>query len=214
MAKTFWELAAETKMGAYLTGVELSFVDEALMGRQSLLVDVGSGAGKFSVFAFERGFNVVAVDLSLQGLKRLRFLCRGIDCVLADARALPFKSQVASAVTMIEVLDYVPELNAVLAECKRILRLGGVLCFSFGNSASLKAKARWFFGKKYRHSFKKVVQNLSMVGLFVGKMQGFNWLPFNRTSNSCFVPFMTKVERVLRKRGFASVSPWVLIEAY
>jgi ubiquinone/menaquinone biosynthesis C-methylase UbiE len=55
---------------------------------------------------------------------------------------------------MIEVLDYIPELENALAECKRALKPNSSCILSFGNKSIPKAKFRAVQGKSYRHSWK------------------------------------------------------------
>lgn len=78
------------------------------------------------------------------------------------------------AAFMMEVLDYIPELETVLAECSRILKSGGSLIFSFGNKASLKSKLRELQGRHYMHSYRNVIQSLDKSGLHVAEKEGFN----------------------------------------
>ena len=48
--ETTWEKAARTRMGKYLTRIETSFVIDSITGlRPQVIMDVGAGAGKFSL---------------------------------------------------------------------------------------------------------------------------------------------------------------------
>jgi predicted RNA methylase len=51
-----------------------------------LVGDIGAEAGKFSLLAAEKNVDVVALDIDLPGLKRLRFKNKLVNVVLADAR--------------------------------------------------------------------------------------------------------------------------------
>ena len=123
----------------------------------------------------------------------------------------PLKDEAFDAVFMIEVLDYIPELEAALAECKRTLKPNAFCILSFGNKSSLKAKLKAMQGKSYRHSYRKVVQCLSKTGFIVKKKTGYSWLPFGRTSESRFVPVLAGIERVLGLRRVPRFSPWVIM---
>jgi ubiquinone/menaquinone biosynthesis C-methylase UbiE len=50
-------------------------------------------------------------------LKRLKLKNRHANIIQADARKIPLKDEIFDATFMIEVLDYVPELDEVLREC-------------------------------------------------------------------------------------------------
>jgi hypothetical protein len=59
---THWETAARTKMGSYLTSVEMAFFLKSINFSKCRLVgDIGAEAGKFSLLAaenpFERGYS-------------------------------------------------------------------------------------------------------------------------------------------------------------
>ena len=115
--------------------------------RCHLVGDIGAEAGKFSLLSAEKNVQVVAIDIDLPGLKRLRFKNKLVNVVLADARNIPLKDGVLDAAFMMEVIDYIPESDTVLSECGRILKNGCLLVFSFGNKASLKSKLRNLQGK-------------------------------------------------------------------
>jgi ubiquinone/menaquinone biosynthesis C-methylase UbiE len=201
-------------MGTYLTNVEKGFFLKTINLLQcNLVCDVGAGAGKFSLIAAQRNVNVIAIDIDSQGLKKLRSKNNSVVVVLADAKSIPLRANLLDATFMMEVLDYIPELETVLAECSRILKSGGSLVFSFGNKSSLKSKLRELQGKHYMHSYRKVVQSLDKAGLRVVKKEGFNWLPFNRTSENPLIPLLAKIEKLFGLRRIHRFSPWVLIHA-
>jgi ubiquinone/menaquinone biosynthesis C-methylase UbiE len=80
-----------------------------------------------------------------------------INVIQGDARKLPLKEEVFNAVFMIEVLDYIPEFEAALAEGKLTLKPNASCILSFGNKSSLKAKLKVIHGKFYLHSFREVM---------------------------------------------------------
>jgi 2-polyprenyl-3-methyl-5-hydroxy-6-metoxy-1,4-benzoquinol methylase len=214
MAETFWETAMRTKMGAYLTGMEMSFFLKVVdFSKTKLVCDVGAGAGKFTLRAAENGAKVVALDIDLHGLGRLKAKNGEVDVIRADARALPLRDNLFDAAVSMEVVDYIPELEEVLAECRRILKGGCSFVFSFGNLSSLKSKARQLSGKNYMHSYGEAIGDLRETGFVVDRKMGFNWLPFNRTSENRLIPFLAKVERIFGFRRLSRWSPWVLIKA-
>jgi len=178
-----------------------------------LVGDIGAGAGKFSLLAAEKNVEVVAIDIDLHGLRRLRFKNRLVNVVLADVRNIPLKEDILDAAFMIEVIDYIPESDTVLVECSRILKNGCSMVFSFGNKASLKAKLRNLQGKNYMHSYDEIANELRKVGFKLVRKEGFNWLLFNRTSENSLVPLSAKMERLFGLREMPSVSPWVMTHA-
>jgi len=199
-------------MGTYLTNIEKDFFLKTINFLEcNLVCDVGAGAGKFSLLAAQRNVDVIAIDIDSHGLRRLRSKNKLVNVVLADAKSIPLRANVINAAFMMEVLDYIPELETVLVECSRILKSGGSLVFSFGNKASLKSNLRQLRRKHYMHSYRKVVQSLNKAGLLVVKKEGFNWLPFNRTSENSFIPLLARIEKLFGLRKICRFSPWVLI---
>lgn len=212
--ETYWEhVNKSTKMGVYLTKVETRFIfDSRGLKAGGLVVDVGANAGRFSLPAAEI-MHVIAMDLDLYALKRLRLKNRGVNVVLADARSIPLKNGVADNVIMIELLDYVENSEAPITECARILKDDGVIFLSFGNKSSLKGKIKGFFGKSYRYSYQDILRVLKAEKFTIVKKMGFNWLPFGRDSNNPAISLLVKGERILGLRKLARFSPWVIIQA-
>jgi len=211
--ETHWETAAKTKMGKYLTKLETDFITKSVMlDKENLTVmDVGAEAGRFSLLAANHKATVVSVDVDSYALKRLKLKERRVNAILADARSLPLKEGLFDVVFMIEVLDYIPELQEALAECKRALKPNASSILSFGNRSSLKAKLKSMQGKSYRHNYREIVQCLSKTGFTIKMKTGYSWLPLGRTSQNRIVPILAGIERIIGLRRVVRFSPWVII---
>jgi ubiquinone/menaquinone biosynthesis C-methylase UbiE len=185
-------------MGKYLTHMETRFVSGSIDTSQPhTILDVGAGAGKFSLLVAENNAAVISIDIVSRYLQRLKLKSKNANVIQADARKIPLKDETFDAVFMIEVLDYIPELGEVLGEYHRTLKLDAPFVFSFGNKSSLKQKLRELRGKSYLHSYNRVMQCLSKTGFAVMRKMGYNWLPFGRTSESQLVPFLAVIEKLL-----------------
>jgi ubiquinone/menaquinone biosynthesis C-methylase UbiE len=211
--ETHWETAAKTKMGKYLTNLETDFINKSIMfGRENLTVmDVGAEAGRFSLIASTHNATVVSVDVDSYALKRLKLKDKQINIIQADARKLPLRDGLFDVVFMIEVLDYVSDLQEAFLECKRTLKTNASSILSFGNKSSLKAKLKSIRGKSYRHSYREVIKCLSETGFTMNKKTGYSWLPFGRTSQNQLIPILAGVERFLGLRRIVRFSPWVIM---
>ena len=119
-----------------------------------------------------------------------------------------------NAITMIEVLDYIPQLDQAFSEALRALKPEAALIVSFGNKSSLKAKLKQLSGKSYQHSYGNVLDALAKTGFAVKKKTGYNWLLFGRMSQNPTIPFLTKMERLIGLRRIPSLSPWVIVQAF
>jgi ubiquinone/menaquinone biosynthesis C-methylase UbiE len=214
LEETFWEKGNLTKMGIYITDVEMDFFFKCVdLTKPTNALDIGSGAGRFSIPLEEKGLHVISIDLHLNSLKRLKFKNKAVNVVLSDARVIPIQENEVDLIVMVELIDIVHELQYVIEEIGRILKDGASLFLSFGNKSSIKGKLKSWRGKPYYHSYRKVVTELEKAGFTIITRQGFNWLPFNRTSNSRLIPFMAKMEKLMGLRRVVRFSPWVMIYA-
>jgi ubiquinone/menaquinone biosynthesis C-methylase UbiE len=210
--ETHWEKAAKTRMGKYLTRMETDFILKSIAQSQPCSVmDVGAEAGRFSSIDSEENAAVISIDIDSYGLKRLKLKTTNVDAIQADARKIPLKDDVFDAIFMIEVLDYINDLDDALTECNRTLKSDALLVLSFGNKRSFKSKLRELSGKSYMHSYNRVMQSLSKAGFSVVKVMGYNWLPFGRTSDSKLIPFLAWMEKMFALRRIPSLSPWVIV---
>jgi len=212
--ETHWEKAAKTRMGKYLTRIETDFIFNSIKPSQTCtIMDVGTEAGRFSSLASDKNAAVIGIDIDSYGLKRLKLKTKNVAVIQADARKIPLKDHTFDAIFMIEVLDYISDLDEAFAECHRTLKSNSTLILSFGNKRSLKSQLRKLHGKSYRHSYNRVMQSLSKTGFSVVRKMGYSWLPFGRTSESRLVPFLAILEKIFALRRIPSLSPWVIVHS-
>ena len=211
--ETHWEKAAKTRMGKYLTRLESDFIFKSVnLSRENLTVmDVGAEAGRFSLIAAKNKATVLSIDIDSRSLKRLKLKTNQVNIIQADARKIPLIDGVLDVAFMIEVLDYIPELELALGECNRTLKDGGFCILSFGNKSSLKAKLRELHGKTYLHSYSNVMQSLFKTGFTLKRKMGYSWLPFGRVSENRFIPVLAWAERIFGLRKVTRFSPWVIM---
>jgi len=94
------------------------------------ILEIGSGTGGFLLEAVLRGAEVTGLDIAMRWLQvsRRRFRDAGRPSPLllcACAERLPFEDGRFDAVVVLGTLEFVRDLDAVLAECARVLRPGG-----------------------------------------------------------------------------------------
>jgi len=212
--ETHWEKAAKTRMGKYLTQIESDFIFRSIKPSQTCtIMDVGTEAGRFSSIASDKNAAVIGIDIDSYGLKRLKLKTKNVEIIQADARKIPMRDCAFDAIFMIEVLDYIYDLDETFAECHRTLKSNSTFIVSFGNKRSLKSQIRKLLGKSYKHSYNRVMQSLSKTGFSVVRKTGYSWLPFGRTSESRFIPFLSILERIFALRRIPSLSPWVIVHS-
>lgn len=119
----------------------------ALLGRRPQeirLIDVGCSRGHFVRAAAGLGFRAEGVEPAPHIAAAARAAGLNVHPGLLEEQRFPERS--FDAVTLFEVIEHLREPRALLAECQRILRPGGVLLLSTGNAASWTVAAmgrRW-----------------------------------------------------------------------
>ncbi|MGY2064265.1 methyltransferase domain-containing protein [Blastococcus sp. SYSU DS0619] len=91
----------------------------------ALLVDLACGGGLMGPHVARLGYRHVGVDLGFEGLRTARG--HGVLPVRGSVLAVPLADGCADVVVAGEILEHVEDDVAVLAECARLLRPGGVL---------------------------------------------------------------------------------------
>ena len=89
------------------------------------LADIGGGTGNYALALAREGWEPVVIDRSSAMLSRARE--KGLSTLHADAQRLPLDDASFDAAMLVSMLHHVDDPPAVLAEAKRILRLGGRL---------------------------------------------------------------------------------------
>lgn len=99
---------------------------------RKVVVDLCCGTGKSSIGLLERGFFVVAIDVSREMLRVYAAKCKakGHSNILlahADASHPPLRSASCEAILLIGGLHHIPAQEACIARCADALVKGGVL---------------------------------------------------------------------------------------
>lgn len=113
------------------------------------VLDLGAGTGH-ATLALKRRYpasTVVAIDLAesmLHEARRRQTLFRRFQRICADAAALPLRSGTLDLVYSNLMLQWCDVPDGVFAECRRVLRPGGLLSFTtFGPDTLVELRRAW-----------------------------------------------------------------------
>ncbi len=121
--------APDGRLAARLSQLVTAVADHVVPGGR--LVDLGCGTGELARHLAASGFRSAGCDIAPQMLSTAAAADAGgtVNWVRIDPQwsTLPLISASIDAVVASSVLEYVQQPSAVLAECARVLRPGGVL---------------------------------------------------------------------------------------
>lgn len=100
-----------------------------------IVVDVGCGRGRASLFAAGRGAEVIGVDVNADRFEPLKAAlaespARSFRLLLGEADRVPLPDGVASKTICMEVLEHVEDPRLIIAELSRITMPGGRILLS------------------------------------------------------------------------------------
>ena len=97
------------------------------------VLEVGCGSGMGLSYLRAHAGMVVGGDYTMPLLREARAHVPDVPLVRMDAAHLPFLDRSFDAVLMLEMIYYVPNQAAALAECRRVLKPGGKLMVCLPN---------------------------------------------------------------------------------
>jgi 2-polyprenyl-6-hydroxyphenyl methylase / 3-demethylubiquinone-9 3-methyltransferase len=163
MASTWWDPNGPMKPLHRLNPVRIGFLKQAFadhFGRSEQamqpfdglrLLDIGCGAGLVSEPMARLGFSVTGIDLAEENVAAARAHAQteglAITYHASAIETLP-ETETFDAITLLEVVEHVPDVPAFVAEAARRLKPGGMLIASTLNR-TLKAYALAIVGAEY-----------------------------------------------------------------
>jgi SAM-dependent methyltransferase len=140
-----------------------------------LMVDIGAGAGGVTDRLTGFGPDVVAIEgsPSLAGVAS----ARGLPAVCGLTDRVPVRTGAASAATLLDVIEHLPDPVTALREAHRILKPGGVVVVTVPAHSWLWSDADVVLGHVKRYTRRVLSEELERAGLSVRWCSHvFSWL--------------------------------------
>lgn len=163
LAASWWDPNGPMKPLHRLNPVRIGFLKEAFaahFGRDHNgmhpfgglnLLDIGCGAGLVAEPMARLGFDVTAIDLAEENIAAAKAHAT-LEGLAIDYRSTPLENLLDAptydAITLLEVVEHVPDVPAFVAEAAKRLKPGGMLIASTLNR-TMKAYALAIFGAEY-----------------------------------------------------------------
>jgi ubiquinone/menaquinone biosynthesis C-methylase UbiE len=152
---------------SYVTLTDLRRIASALgVGPSATLVDLGSGSGGPSLWvARQTGAQVVGIDVSTVGVAQAnaRAQAEGVaDRVrfhVSDIATLPLPAASVDAAMSVDMLVFVPDIDAVMAEVARVLLPGARFAFTAREQHAASAT----FGSPARPDYRPALHAAGLV---------------------------------------------------
>ncbi|MFZ9642538.1 MAG: bifunctional 2-polyprenyl-6-hydroxyphenol methylase/3-demethylubiquinol 3-O-methyltransferase UbiG [Candidatus Methylopumilus sp.] len=198
LAHRWWDKNSEFKPLHAINPLRLNFIDGIVGLQGKRVLDVGCGGGILSESMAEKGAEITGIDLGEKALKvaQLHQLESGtqVDYRLISVEDLA-KQQPASfdVVTCMEMLEHVPDPEAVVRACAQLVKPGGSVFFSTINR-NPKAYLFAVIGAEYllkmlpkgTHEYEKFIKPSELsswarhAGLNVSQLKGMGYNPLTQ----------------------------------
>lgn len=195
LAHRWWDKTSEFKPLHAINPLRVSFIDNLVSLHGKRVLDVGCGGGILSESMDEKGAEVTGIDLGEKALKvaKLHQLESNskVDYRLISAEDIA-KEQPGSfdVVTCMEMLEHVPDPEAIVRACAKLVKPGGSVFFSTLNRnpksylfAVIGAEYLLNMLPKGTHEYEKFIKPSELsswarhAGLDVGQLKGMGYNP-------------------------------------
>lgn len=198
LAHRWWDKNSEFKPLHEINPLRLGFIDKRAGLQGKRVLDVGCGGGILSESMAQKGAEVTGIDLGDKALKvaRLHSLESGVSVnyrlvsveELADEAPESF-----DIVTCMEMLEHVPDPDAVVQACAKLVKPGGHVFFSTINR-NPKSYLFAVIGAEYilnllprgTHEYEKFIKpselsaSIRRSGLTVSGLKGMSYNPITK----------------------------------
>lgn len=188
---------------------KLEFVSHYKAGGR--LLDIGCAFGEFLKLAQEKGYNVSGVEVSEPAAEYAKETL-GLEVFNCELASANLGSKEYDIITMWDVIEHLDDPGATLSEVSRLLRPGGMVIISTGDSSSKWARLTgryWHLLTPPQHLFffnpVSLTKVLEMNGLFereivyMGKKAALNFILFK--ARESFGPIVWPLALLVKVTG-------------
>ena len=129
------------------------------------LLDVGAGNGWYLRLMADLGWHVIGIEPDGEAALHAREVAK-VPVITSELQSSLFEPQSFDAITLRHVIEHLPEPDAVLSTCFKLLKPGGCLVIICPNSSSLGSRhfqEYWRGWEVPRHVFMYNPENLSQL---------------------------------------------------
>ncbi|MAO38908.1 MAG: bifunctional 3-demethylubiquinol 3-O-methyltransferase/2-polyprenyl-6-hydroxyphenol methylase [Pseudohongiella sp.] len=199
LAARWWDPNSEFRPLHEINPLRMSFINRKINVAGRRCIDIGCGGGILSEALARQSASVTAIDLAEASLAvaRLHQLESGLDDIryenISAEEMAEKEAEQYDVVTCLEMLEHVPDPEAVVAACARLAKPGGHLFFSTIN----RNPKSWLFaivGAEYvlnllprgTHDYAKFIKPSELAnwcrhqGLEQGELTGMTYNPLTK----------------------------------
>jgi len=219
-----------TRQGKYTNAIELRFIERAFAGmpKESLLLDIGGGGGRNAFPQALKGFQVVVTDIALPPLDYVMSRRHAsIHAVLipANIATLPFSECRFDGGLCIQVPDLVENEKNFFPAISNYLKPNAPFVVTISNRMSYKYVIRLLLNRQatetkrkgtgqtrvYLFTAAEILNRAQNAGFKIRAMEGYNWIPFSKGSNSRWIHCASIIEHRLMLQRIPFLSPWLIV---
>ena len=144
------------------------------------LLDVGANIGTLVELAGKAGYEAIGLELNLAGVEYAQ--AKGLDVRCATIESAGFEPSSFDIVSMSAVAEHVPDLHETLAECRNLLKPGGLLYLSnspnYGSFGARLERELWYGlqpgGHVWQYTSRTLKDHVERSGFQVVEVRKYN----------------------------------------
>jgi len=107
----------------------LEFIENQIIGKSKLIIDVGCGTGDFIKFAEKAGWIVVGIEPSRKAYEKGKKIgLKHLYNTTLEKYIIRGRTKFFDVVILMDILHHVPDPKKILRLCKKLLKPQGIIC--------------------------------------------------------------------------------------